>query len=382
MKKHLFPAEISEYTAESNFTSHNKSFRWIYVGLVVIIILFLVAIPLVSLDISTQSRGFIRTPQESTHIQSSIYGQVIQTHLREGMSVIKGDTLLQLRTDQLDEKIILKNKICADNVTFIADLTQLASGSGIIQTPKYQLEGRQYEAKVNEMEVSLKLLKREFHLAEKLFHEQVTPEMEYLQKKNKYEAAVSQLTFFKQQSQSTWQAEKTRLELANKDIQSVIAQLHQEKRQYVITAPVSGTLQQVEGVQSGSFITPGRKLAQISPDDELLVECYLSPSDIGYIRQGQAVRFQMDAFNYNHWGLIEGEVTQVSDDIVVLNDQPVFKVRCSLAQNFLELKSGQRGHLKKGMTLSARFFLTRRTLFQLLFDKMDDWLNPKIVNNE
>ena len=381
MKKYLFPAEISEYTAESNFTSHNKSFRWIYVGLVVVIILFFVALPLVSLDISSQSRGFIRTPEESTQIQSSIYGQITYSYLTEGKGVRKGDTLLQMRTDLLDEKIILKNKQCADNATFIADLAHLASGSGLTQSPKYQLEWQQYEARVNELEVSLKLLKREFQLAEQLFHQEVTPEMEYLQKKNKYEAAVSQLIFFKQQSQSTWQAEKTRLELANKDIQSVMAQLQQEKRQYVITAPVTGTLQQVEGVQSGSFITPGRKLAQISPDDELLVECYLSPADIGYIRQGQAVRFQLDAFNYNQWGLIEGEVTQVSDDIVVLNDQPVFKVRCSLAQNFLELKSGQRGHLKKGMTLSARFFLTRRTLFQLLFDKMDDWLNPKLAKS-
>ncbi len=381
MNKHLFPAEISEYTAESNFTSHNKSFRWIYVGLVVVIILFFVALPLVSLDISSQSRGFIRTPQESTQIQSSIYGQITHSYLTEGRGVRKGDTLLQMRTDLLDEKIILKKKQCADNATFIADLAQLASGSGLTQSPKYQLEWQQYEARVNELEINLKLLKREFQLAEQLFLQEVTPEMEYLQKKNKYEAAVSQLIFFKQQSQSTWQAEKTRLELANKDIQSVMAQLQQEKRQYVITAPVTGTLQQVEGVQSGSFITPGRKLAQISPDDELLVECYLSPADIGYIRQGQAVRFQMDAFNYNQWGLIEGEVTQVSDDIVVLNDQPVFKVRCSLAQNFLELKSGQRGHLKKGMTLSARFFLTRRTLFQLLFDKMDDWLNPKLAKS-
>jgi len=381
MKKHLFPAEISEYTAQSNFTSHNKSFRWVYISLLFIIISFLVILPLVSLDITTQSRGFLRTPNESTLLQSSVYGQVIQSHLKEGMRVLKGDTLLQFRTNQLDEKITLKHKQWADNVIFIADLTQLASGPGIIQTPKYQLEWRQYEAKVKEMEVGLELLKREFLLAEKLFQDQVTPEMEYLQKKNKYEAAVSQQNFFKQQKQTTWQAEKTRLELDNKNMQSVIAQLHQEKLQYAITAPVSGTLQQVIGVQSGSFINPGQKLAHISPDADLLVECYLSPSDIGYIYQGQPVRFQMDAFNYNQWGLIDGEVTHISDDIVVMNDQPVFKVRCSLGQNFLELKSGQRGHLKKGMTLSGRFFLTRRTLFQLLFDKMDDWLNPKIVNN-
>ena len=31
---------------------------------------------------------------------------------------------------------------------------------------------------------------------------------------------------------------------------------------------------------------------------------------------------------------------------------------------------------EKGMTLNARFLLTERTLFDLLYDKVDDWLNP------
>jgi hypothetical protein len=28
------------------------------------------------------------------------------------------------------------------------------------------------------------------------------------------------------------------------------------------------------------------------------------------------------------------------------------------------------------MTLQANFYVTRRTLFQLLYDKTSDWLNP------
>jgi len=32
--------------------------------------------------------------------------------------------------------------------------------------------------------------------------------------------------------------------------------------------------------------------------------------------------------------------------------------------------------LKKGMSVSARFRITRRSLFDLLYQKMDDWVNP------
>jgi len=34
------------------------------------------------------------------------------------------------------------------------------------------------------------------------------------------------------------------------------------------------------------------------------------------------------------------------------------------------------------MTLQARFLVTERTLFQLLYDKADDWLNPNLIATE
>ncbi len=54
----------------------------------------------------------------------------------------------------------------------------------------------------------------------------------------------------------------------------------------------------------------------------------------------------------------------------------MFRVLCSLNQEFLTLKNGFKGQLKKGMLVNARFELTERSLFDLLYDKMDDWLNP------
>jgi hypothetical protein len=34
------------------------------------------------------------------------------------------------------------------------------------------------------------------------------------------------------------------------------------------------------------------------------------------------------------------------------------------------------------MTLTTRYIITRRSLFDLLFDKIDDWLNPKQISNK
>jgi HlyD family secretion protein len=90
--------------------------------------------------------------------------------------------------------------------------------------------------------------------------------------------------------------------------------------------------------------------------------------------------FQIDAFDYNEWGLLSGQVTDIAHDVVLLNNQPTFKITCQLAHTSLQLKNGYRGNIKKGMTLQARFSVAKRSLFQLLFDKADDWLNPSQVN--
>src|SRR5690606_25179151 len=108
----------------------------------------------------------------------------------------------------------------------------------------------------------------------------------------------------------------------------------------------------------------------------MVVETYILPKDIGYLKVGTSVTLQIDAYNYNQWGMASGSVTSISADVFTDNGQPYFKVRCALNEDKLVLKNGYEGKLKKGMTLQARFFVTKRTLFQLLYDKADDWLNP------
>lgn len=54
----------------------------------------------------------------------------------------------------------------------------------------------------------------------------------------------------------------------------------------------------------------------------------------------------------------------------------MFRVKCQLDRNYLSLKSGIKGFLKKGMTVRARFIVTNRSLLQLLYQKTDKWLNP------
>jgi len=128
------------------------------------------------------------------------------------------------------------------------------------------------------------------------------------------------------------------------------------------------------------FINQGMELGEISPDSNLIVECYISPNDIGLLDKNKLVNFQIDTFNYNQWGLVTGEIIEIGNDIEIVDNNPVFKVLCKINMKYLQLNNGFKGHLKKGMTLNARFELAERTLFNLLYDKVDDWMNPGTNN--
>jgi len=118
-------------------------------------------------------------------------------------------------------------------------------------------------------------------------------------------------------------------------------------------------------------------IAEISPEGRLVACCFVRPSDIGLIRPQQKVRIQVDAFNYNEWGLLDATILDVSDDLIMVNgSEPRFRVRCLPVSEFMSRKGGPRAELKKGMSFNARIIVTRRTLFRLLLDKTDDWMNP------
>ena len=87
----------------------------------------------------------------------------------------------------------------------------------------------------------------------------------------------------------------------------------------------------------------------------------------------------MDAFNYNQWGLLDGNVIDIDKNITMQNENAYFKVRCKLNSKAMLLTSGYKAEVSKGMTLTTRYLITRRSLFDLLFDKVDDWMNPKSI---
>ena len=93
----------------------------------------------------------------------------------------------------------------------------------------------------------------------------------------------------------------------------------------------------------------------------------------------QPVEIQIDAFNYNQWGMIGGEISEIFTDVIISENQPYayFRVNCTLDTTMLYLKNGYEGRIRKGMSAQVLFIVTERSIANLLYDKIDNWLNPK-----
>lgn len=380
---HLFPPEIIENSVECYHARISNSSKTIYGLIILIILIVIISLPLVYVDISSQSRGVIRSPFENTTIQSAVYGEVVSYRMQENKTVHKGDTLIILNSDKLNEQIRLCDSKIRENNLNISDISCLLTVKyNQLLTPKYRGEYYRYRAKLNELQINVNYLQKELATQKTLADQKVISNFEYLQSKNTYDKASEQLNALEQEYRSNWMAEQTNLNQQNIELLSNIKQLEKEKNQYIIIAPITGTLVQVAGFQKDNFIAPSQNLAYISSNNALLAECYISPSDIGYIQQNQKVKFQFDAFNYRDWGMIEGNVKEVLSDVILIDQKPMFRVRCTLNKSSLRLKNGYRENIQKGLTFTARFQLNRRSLWQLLFDKLDNWLNPKLLTEQ
>lgn len=375
----LFPPEIINDTTESLFVKRTVRSNVIYLVVTAAVTAMIIALPFVYVSVTAQARGVIRTTNENNPIQAAVYGEIIEIRISENKQMQKGDTLLLLNAGNMKEQIRRNKQKILENSRFITDIDALLNkNKSLLVTTKYLTEQQYFRTATNEQQTNIDYLYGEYQTSKTLHEKNISPQTEYLQHKNAYETAVGQLANLKEQFRNRWAAERTSYEIEIHELQSSIKQLEEEKTKYVLKAPEPGFIIQFSGVQQGSFIAPGQTIASISNDGNLLVECYVSPMDIGYIREQQQVVFQLDAFNYNQWGLAHGKVNEISKDVVMMNEQSVFRVRCTLDTHFLKLKNGYKGNLKKGMTLTGRFFLTNRSLWQLLFDKVDNWMNPKL----
>ncbi len=122
--------------------------------------------------------------------------------------------------------------------------------------------------------------------------------------------------FLADQADKLSAAVKQRNELTQDMIKAITNVKHTKLR-----APISGTVQQLAVTTIGQVVTQGQPLLVIVPENEpLTVEALVPSSDFGFIKAGQKAVIKLDAFPFDRYGVINGQVTHISRDSVYDKD--------------------------------------------------------------
>ena len=152
---------------------------------------------------------------------------------------------------------------------------------------------------------------------------------------------------------------------------------NQVRSAYVVRAPAAGRVSMLQ-VSLGQTVQPQKLQMEIIPSDSPLQAELLVPTRAaGFVRVGQDVRFQYDAFPYQNFGTYTGRIVELSHTVLTKSDtagpiapeEPVYKAIARLDRPDVDA-NGQTAPLQSGMLLKAEIILDRRSLAEWIIDPL------------
>lgn len=384
----ILPNEWIKDSLENYLSKRSAKFNIIYVVTIAFILIGIILLPFIYVNISVEGTGYIRPKTERSTIIAPVTEIVDHVYIKEGDSVVKGQPIIKFRTNNVNAKINYQELLQDNCLNQCHDLEYLVKGTC---PPSFKSANREQEyysliAQSAQIKADIRHLKTEWLRNKALYDDKLISEEEYENCYYQYLDKLNELKTLIEGKRASWETDLNGLRQQLQETHSNIEENVSDKHLLILKAPVSGTVENFNGIYPGTPIQAGTNLAVIIPKAPLYIEAFVKPKDIAFIRKNMTAKIQVDAFNYNEWGTLEGIVESVSSDYVIdQNNNYLFKVRVKLNNDYLtHNKTHQRGYIRKGMTTVVRFMVTRKNLFDLLYQSMDSWINPTqyIINSD
>lgn len=393
----LLPAALAPHTVEGLHALHGGRRPWLYWIALAGVVGGLASLPLVSIEVSVGAPAMIRPATERVPLRLPLGGCVSRVLVRDNDRVAAGQPLVEFATPDLDERLARNAALRTERAAALGWLDEFSTAetAGLVKglvvhtgaavdsfpaTRALRQELAQLRAQLEANRVAEAKSRTELARATALAEKGIATQRELDDARYALERVQADGRVTLEQARTRWQARREEESTALANLVSEATRLEADRAQAVVRAPVAGAVQGVVGLSAGAFVGAGAEIGAISPDDRLVIEALVTARDIGLVRVGQPVRMQIDAFPYTQWGLLEGRVTGIAADASsagATGGAPVFKVMIEPARPRLTLANGAVGQLGKGMTASARFVTTRRTLLQILYQDASEWLDPQ-----
>ena len=337
-----------------------------------------------------QGQGRIIPSSREQIVQSLDPGTIQEMLVKEGETVEKGQILLRL-DDTRSSAILRESQAKVENLeAMVARLQAEAYNTNLVfpdhisdelkkrEEAAYVSRRRAMEEQVSGLRQSKNVLEQQIAIAEPMVKRGVMSQVDLLRMQRDSHDLEAQIT--ERQNRYTTDASnelvKTESELAQAKENMAMRADPVERSQ--IRAPMKGIVKNIRINTIGGVVNAGQDILEIVPiEDNLLVEAYIRPNDVAFIRPGLPAVVKLTAYDYAIYGGLQGEVTLISPDTLSdekrnaselkLNMNNVYyRILVKTSGSHLVDKNGNEMPIIPGMVATVDVKTGEKTVFQYL----------------
>lgn len=381
---------INDLNAALQKEKHSGQF-WVIILFFIFLVVFVIWAYNSPIEEVTRGQGNVIPSSREQVVQSLDPGIITEILVKEGDIVEKGQVLLKL-DDTRSSAVLRESEAKVQNLeAMIARLKAEAYGKELsfpknVSNELRQREHAAYVARrravtdaVSSLTASKAALDKEIEITAPMVAQGVVSEVELLRMRRQSSELTLQIT----ERQNRYMAD------ANNELVQAESELAQAKENMAmradpvdrsqIRAPMRGIVKDIQINTVGGVVNVGQDIMQIVPlDDKLLVEAYIRPQDVAFIRPGLPAVVKVSAYDYSIYGGLNGKVTLISPDTVSnsmqnrANDlkldpnQVYYRILVQTTSNSLKDKNGKEMPIIPGMVATVDVKTGEKTVFQYL----------------
>jgi HlyD family secretion protein len=162
------------------------------------------------------------------------------------------------------------------------------------------------------------------------------------------------------------------------ELQANIDKLNLQIDSAIVKAARSGVINSKIELVEGDIMPSGTEVLTIIPEDnsEYKVSIYVNNTDIGKLKEGMNVKFNVYALPNSEYGYLTGTVTKISKDLKVdaENTSGYYLVEANLDNKALYDSKGVKAELKAGMACQAQMITENKRILTYALEKIDLWI--------
>lgn len=381
---------INDLNAALQKEKHSGQF-WVIMLFFVLLVVFVVWAYNSPIEEVTRGNGNVIPSSREQVIQSLDPGIVTEITVKEGDIVEKGQILMKL-DDTRSSAVLRESEAKVANLeAMIARLKAESYGTELSFPKNVSAELRQREQAayiarrravsdaIQSLNLSKATLDKEIEITAPMVAQGVVSEVELLRMRRE----SSELTLQIAERRNRYMAD------ANNELVQAESELAQAKENMAmradpversqLRAPMRGIVKDIQINTVGGVVNAGQDIMQIVPlDDKLLVEAYIRPQDVAFIRPGLPAVVKISAYDYAIYGGLDGKVTLISPDTVSnsmqnrTNDlkldpnQVYYRILVQTNSNSLKDRNGKEMPIIPGMVATVDVKTGEKTVFQYL----------------